>query len=191
MIYGFEEDKSIVEVQPSLISGENIKTINNESILGSGNLNLVDFFYPVGSYYETSDVNFNPNTTWGGTWVLETAGQVHVSAGTGYVVNGATTNTSDGGATTHNHGGKTGDVTLKAAQSGHQALTYTDTTYKLNTTNRKPGTSTAVAYGTSITGTATSRTIAAKDATSAHNHTISSNSNMQPYIIVNRWHRTA
>lgn len=28
--------------------------------------------YPVGSYYETSDSNFNPNTEWGGTWVKET-----------------------------------------------------------------------------------------------------------------------
>lgn len=25
--------------------------------------------YPVGSYYETSDANFNPNNSWGGTWV--------------------------------------------------------------------------------------------------------------------------
>lgn len=24
--------------------------------------------YPVGSYYETSDADFNPNTAWGGTW---------------------------------------------------------------------------------------------------------------------------
>ena len=29
---------------------------------------LVDMFYPVGSYYETSNANFNPNTAWGGTW---------------------------------------------------------------------------------------------------------------------------
>lgn len=29
---------------------------------------LVDIFYPVGTYYETSDANFNPNTAWGGTW---------------------------------------------------------------------------------------------------------------------------
>lgn len=28
--------------------------------------------YPVGSYYETSDSNFNPNTEWGGTWNKET-----------------------------------------------------------------------------------------------------------------------
>ena len=29
---------------------------------------LIDMFYPVGSYYETSDANFNPNAAWGGTW---------------------------------------------------------------------------------------------------------------------------
>lgn len=153
----------------------------------------LNFFYPVGSYYETSDTTFNPNNAWGGTWELEVAGQVHVSgaaSGT-YTVSGATTNTSDGGATTHNHGGKDGDVTLQAAQSGNQALTYVDTTYTLNTTKRKPGTSTAVAYGTSITAHSNNKTIAAKNATTAHSHTISSDNNMPPYIVVNRWHRTA
>lgn len=38
--------------------------------------------YPVGSYYETSDPNFNPNEAWGGTWVLDTDGRVLVGAGT-------------------------------------------------------------------------------------------------------------
>lgn len=28
----------------------------------------LDMFYPVGSYYETSNSTFNPNTHWGGTW---------------------------------------------------------------------------------------------------------------------------
>lgn len=37
--------------------------------------------HPVGSYYETSDANFNPNTAWGGTWVLDTPGRVMVSQG--------------------------------------------------------------------------------------------------------------
>ena len=26
---------------------------------------LLNLFYPVGSYYETSDTNFDPNTKWG------------------------------------------------------------------------------------------------------------------------------
>ena len=73
---------------------------------------LTDFYYPVGSYYETSDTTFNPNTAWGGTWVLETAGLVHVSGGTGYSVAGANSNSGsgekDGGSTDaivveHNH----------------------------------------------------------------------------------------
>jgi len=39
----------------------------------SGNIkNIYDVFYPVGSYYETSDASFDPNTAWGGTWVKET-----------------------------------------------------------------------------------------------------------------------
>lgn len=29
---------------------------------------LIDLFYPVGSYYETSDTDFDPNKKWGGTW---------------------------------------------------------------------------------------------------------------------------
>ena len=28
-------------------------------------------FYPIGSIYETSDSTFDPNVTWGGTWVLD------------------------------------------------------------------------------------------------------------------------
>ena len=34
-------------------------------------LPLLNFFYPVGTCYETVDVNFNPNTSMAGTWVLE------------------------------------------------------------------------------------------------------------------------
>ena len=31
---------------------------------------ILDKFYPVGSYYETSDASFSPSVAWGGTWVL-------------------------------------------------------------------------------------------------------------------------
>lgn len=145
---------------------------------------VLNTFYPVGSYYETSDASFDPNTAWGGIWELETAGQVHVSSGTGYTVSGALTNTTDGGEATH---------VLTASETGirNHTHTYSDynTTYTLKTTNRKPGTSTAVAYGTGLTagGGATTRTSnnpASEASGAAHN-------NMQPYIVVNRWHRTA
>ena len=40
---------------------------NQVSMLGG---TILDF-YPIGSYYETTDNNFNPNTAWGGTWTSE------------------------------------------------------------------------------------------------------------------------
>lgn len=41
---------------------------------------LFDWFYPIGSYYETSDTNFNPTTAgWYGEWVEDTDGRVLVS----------------------------------------------------------------------------------------------------------------
>ena len=40
---------------------------------------FLDFFYPVGSYYDTSDANFNPNVMWGGTWHLLDEGYVLIS----------------------------------------------------------------------------------------------------------------
>ena len=40
--------------------------------IGSIGAVLLDTFHPVGSYYETSDANFNPNVAWGGTWNKET-----------------------------------------------------------------------------------------------------------------------
>lgn len=40
---------------------------------------LLNIFYPIGSYYDTSDNNFNPNVDWGGTWELDLSGTVLVS----------------------------------------------------------------------------------------------------------------
>lgn len=44
---------------------------------------LIDLFHPVGEYYETSNIDFNPNTEWGGTWVEDTAGKVTVAKDNG------------------------------------------------------------------------------------------------------------
>lgn len=43
--------------------------------LDMGASGLLNMFYPVGSYYETSDSTFDPNVRWGGTWVQDT--QIH------------------------------------------------------------------------------------------------------------------
>ena len=80
---------------------------------------ILDMFYPVGSYYETSDSTFDPNNAWGGTWYQEIEGQVHVSAGSNYTVSGADTTSTVGSETRvgTNRGGEA-TVTLTANQSG-------------------------------------------------------------------------
>ena len=41
---------------------------------------LVDKIYPIGSYYETSDPDFDPNVEWGGTWIKDSKGLVTIGA---------------------------------------------------------------------------------------------------------------
>lgn len=41
---------------------------------------LIDKIYPIGSYYETSNPDFNPNDEWGGVWIQDTKGLVTVGA---------------------------------------------------------------------------------------------------------------
>lgn len=130
---------------------------------------LVDFFYPIGSYYETSDTTFDPNESWGGTWVQETAGQVHVSAGTGYAVSGANTNTSDGGEVTH-----TLTVNEMPAHQHSVTLANQGTMYS----------AIPFTYGTNNGGRVAGDFVSSEGGGQAHN-------NMQSYIVVNRWHRTA
>lgn len=137
---------------------------------------LFDFVYPVGSYYETSDTTFDPNVTWGGTWALETEGQVHVSSGTNYAVSGALTNTSDGGEENHtltvNELAKHSHRILQANNSGTAGTWVTNA----STTNTRK-----VAYQG---GQTYSDVIELSGGSQPHNI-------MQPYIVVNRWHRTA
>jgi hypothetical protein len=137
---------------------------------GGGGITVLDC-YPVGSYYETSDSSFDPNTAWGGTWELETEGQVHVSAGSTYGVSGALSNTTDGGEKTHT-------LSVNEMPSHAHALYYYNTSgdksfgYQYQNKGRQ---STEATSGSGIVNTGGGQ---------AHN-------NMQPYIVVNRWHRTA
>ena len=65
--------------------------------IGSDSMNvpsILDSIYPVGSYYWTSSSTFNPNTAWGGTWVLQQEGVFLQTAGANHPVSN---NATDGG----------------------------------------------------------------------------------------------
>ena len=157
---------------------------DSEDIVGMIKDIMLETIYPVGSYYETSNTEFNPNGVFLGVWVLETEGQVHVSSGENYVVSGALTNVTDGGEATvelqvenlpaHTHNPNVDGelfVTSADAEANNTRVAYS------SDGNRwvDGQTSTSHFRHRSTSGSAGSGT--------AHE-------NMQPYIVVNRWHRT-
>lgn len=172
---------------------------------------ILNHVYPVGSYYETSDENFDPNDSFVGEWSLEESGRVHVSAGTGYAIG------SKGGSTEvpyHTHTlTRSTNVGVSITSSGTCTITssggHDHTIHAKYTENRlASGTARTQYYGS---GTSTGTSMAQIDSnTGKHTHTVpnhthttsvtqpvftcnyagtSGNNNMQPYIVVNRWHR--
>lgn len=189
------------------MSSEAITRNDLKNIINS----MLPIFYPVGSYYETSDTTFNPNTEWGGTWELELAGQVHVSSGTGYSVSGAETNTSDGGskylqAHTHsdnftlpNHTHGTGGT---ASEGTDRFMTMgSGDGWGVSRRTIKNGTGTSLAGNfynenhsmtrKANTGNPTTNPSIAGSVGAVSGATTGQGGDMPPYIVVNRWHRTA
>lgn len=147
-----------------------------------GTFDPLNMFYPVGSYYETSDADFDPNTAWGGTWVLETAGQVHISAGTGYTI------------------GATGGSTTKSYTPQGSVQNHTLTVNEMPSHTHRGMYSSGTGTSAGMAGVATNHWYAngyleSTGGGAGHNHgfsgTQASIDVMQPYITVNRWHRTA
>lgn len=141
--------------------------IVNRSVTGGeadNKAKMLNLFYPVGSYYETSDTSFNPNTAWGGTWDEDTGGRVLVAQDTGTFATVGDT----GGEETH---------TLITAEmpSHHHSIFVNDTAGGGQYASPDGGNYAGQGrnYNTNDTGGG-----------GAHN-------NLQPYIVVKRWHRVA
>ena len=195
--------------QATLISGANIKTINSNSLLGSGDLAITAVAFPVGAVF-IAVVSTNPATLLGyGTWSEFGAGRVLV----GFNSADSDFNTVEGTG-----GNKTSAISAHsgAAVANHASHThtYTDVPNHTHPHNMQGGT-TAATTGTNVMGStatggssramaiATSNptggvatgTTAGPSATLTHSVTQPSNhtdlSVVQPYITVYMWKRTA
>ena len=125
---------------------------------------MLDLIYPIGSYYETSDTSFDPNVSWGGTWAEDTSGRVLVAKDSGTF----STVGSTGGEETH-------QLTVNEMPSHHHSIGPRWST--------EPGAS--YHYGSNGTGSGSDYDyLMDVGGDVAHN-------NLQPYIVVKRWHRTA
>ena len=135
-------------------------------------LRMLNVFYPVGSYYETSDVDFDPNISWGGTWVEDSAGRITVAVDTGTFDTVGDTGGAE--SVSHKHwqsGGADGDH--------YYDLTNSEATAE-GLGSRKV-TKSRVSISTSSSSGAMRQT-STYDATT---------STLQPYVIVKRWHRVS
>lgn len=130
---------------------------------------LLDFIYPVGSYYETSDTSFDPNTAWGGTWLEDTKGRVTVAL-----------DSEDAGFDTINEIGGEKEHTLTIDEMPSHDHAPLKGRFSI-----EGDAASAYGSGSSSLYRLTYDTKTAETGGSqAHN-------NLQPYIVVKRWHRTA
>lgn len=70
-----KDNNNIYPVAGSLKSGSvTTSTINDGAVTADkiDVLSLLDVFYPIGATYTSYDIDFDPNITWGGTWVENT-----------------------------------------------------------------------------------------------------------------------
>ena len=60
------EDKVALSINPNIPAENKVRDEDMNEIKSAINTGLINLIYPVGSYFETSDTGFNPNTAWGG-----------------------------------------------------------------------------------------------------------------------------
>lgn len=162
----------------------------NSNIQGTTDIaGLLNLFYPVGSYYETSDANFDPNVSWGGTWVQDTVGRCTVGANTNEDP-GVTKN----GLVNLSVNGITGEATHTLSVNEMPTHTHAHRVVKQTWTQiaNKDADS---GLPRAITGDGNNRGWSeyVSDGNCANQNTGGSQShnNVQPSIGVVRWHRTA
>lgn len=133
---------------------------------------LIDLVYPVGSYYETSNSDFDPNISWGGTW--------NKTDSVGYVTVAATEGGMNDNVVKLEVGSTTGEVS--------HVLTQAEMPAHLHRTDGVLAWTSSGGYGI---GAGTSTTVDFKNIESTATGQQQAHNNVQPSLGVWRWHRTA
>lgn len=190
-------------VAPTATYGTNTTQISTTAFVQSA----LQALYPVGTVYTNANNSTNPASLFGfGTWVAIGAGRVLLGAGGGYTA-GDTGGSADAVAVAHTHTFSATSGTESAAHN--HAISISDPghshTYTYRSDTRvQSGSATPCWYGTSTDNTSTSTTgITASSGTESatHTHSVSgttassgssgTGANLQPYLVVYMWQRTA
>lgn len=169
-----ETDLLLSEKQNTLIDSgdnQNIKTINGQSILGSGNIDIVNLIYPIGSIYMSVN-STSPASLFGGTWE-QLKDRFLLGAGDTY------TNGSTGGNSTHTHTLNNGYAKFNVRTTGSSyADQITVEPYAPNLRCEEANQYTSFDEWTVMGGIALGGTT-------------DSSSSLPPYLVVYMWKRTA
>ena len=158
------------------------RILKNGVEYGLGGKSLIDRIYPVGSIYISTSSTFNPQTVWGGTWRKTADGKCLIGANTTYPLG------TSGGSATHTH------------TTGAHAITQNEMTAHNHRFSRpawgnaeyKAGSTYFCAHGWNSVSTACEGATYNVGGGAAHSHgNTGSASNMQPYLAVYIWERTA
>jgi hypothetical protein len=139
--------------------------------------------HPVGSIY-TSTSSTNPGTAFGfGTWVAFGAGRVMIGNGGGFSA-GATGGSADAVVVSHTH-----TATSSVSDPGHiHAMSPNADGYSAGNTSNSVRGAGGGSYSFSTQSATTGITVGTSISTEGVSGT---NANLQPYVVVYMWNRTA
>lgn len=179
-----------------------VRSVNGAVAGPDGNVNMMLAVYPVGSIYMSTNPT-NPGSLFGGTWEALDEGRVLIGAGAAYPpgsTGGEATHTlTTNEMPSHTHSGSTSS----AGSHYHYAFNndigspYNYVTSSQVANKGAQGGSTAERY--TITGSSSSASVGKTDSDGSHSHSMNLNNtgggaahnNMQPYLSVYMWTRTA
>jgi len=167
-------------VAPTASPGTNTTQIATTAFVTAAATSLATI-YPIGSIY-TSTVSTNPNTLFGfGTWVAFGAGRVLLGDGGGYAA-GATGGSADAITVSHTH-----TATTTSTDSGHthgiSPGAWTDGGGKVE--------GNSFSFGGKVTATQSSTANITSSTSIASTGSSGTGANLQPYVVVYMWNRTA
>ena len=163
---------------PTQTTGNNTTRVATTAFVKTAIDIAIQLLYPVGSVY-TSTVSTNPNTLFGfGTWVSFGAGRVLIGQDGSSFVAGATGGSADAIVVSHTHSATVND-------SGHTHNFINGNGGSVGTGNNLLG-STNVAATQAVQSATTGISVA--NSTTGVSGT---NANLQPYVVVYMWTRTA
>jgi hypothetical protein len=146
--------------------------------------NALSALYPVGSIYTNAAVSTNPATLLGfGTWTAFGAGKVLVGLDSGdgsFDTLGETGGSKDSIVVSHSH-----SATSNVSDPGHKHTVG----FQNTTIDQNGGSASLVRQGTSDTSTVSTGISVSTSIDSAGSS--GTNANLQPYIVVYMWRRTA